>query len=84
MHVDLKRQVCALHVVTYPNAQESFEVPPWKMIHCHHQPLLEFITINGKRHKLEPADDSEAWRLTREVIARAMTNFEKYDRGEDA
>jgi hypothetical protein len=83
MEVDLPNKKAVLNVITGPAVQERFEVPPWKLIHCHHQPQLEFITVNGKRIKLDPADDSEAWRLTREAITRAMTDFSKYDE-EDA
>lgn len=44
--------------------------PPWRLLHCHHQPADLFNKTTGKL--LEPAaDDSAAWRETREAVARA-------------
>lgn len=79
MHVELHR--CVLHI---PGGHEKHEVetlefPPWKLVHCHHQPVAEYIKVDGKETFLAGADDTLAWRLTREAISRAMTDFSKYD-----
>lgn len=44
--------------------------PPATLIHCHHQPV---DWTDPKTGKFYPgADDSDAWRHTREAFARAM------------
>lgn len=59
-------------VITGPGQVDEIVCPPWRLEHCHHQPVVEYITINGKRLKQGAADDSLAWRMTREAIAKAM------------
>lgn len=79
MHVELTR--CTIHIPPLEDDSgevDCLEFPPWKLVHCHHQPVAEYIKIDGKEHFLEAADDTFAWRLTREAIARAMTDFSKY------
>lgn len=77
MNIDVQNQEVTLKIAIENDIQCSCVCPPWKLIHCHPQPLLEFVTVDGKRIKLDPADDSLAWRLTGEAIARAMTDFTK-------
>lgn len=81
MHVETRR--CVLHVIAGAVAGTAevdvLEFPPWKLVHCHHQPIAEYIKVDGKEVFFEGADDSFAWRLTREAVARSMTDFSKYD-----
>jgi hypothetical protein len=78
MHVELHR--CVLHVPGINDPEvDVLEFPPWKLVHCHHQPVAEYIMVDRKETFFDGADDSLAWRLTREAVARAMTNFSKYE-----
>lgn len=58
--------------------KQSFTItcPPWRLLHCHHQPM-DFVDKKGRI--IEPAaDDSPAWRETREAIARACMKCGKH------
>lgn len=61
-------------------AHEDFicRFPPWKLLHCHHQP----IGYEDKKTKkwVPGADDTIEWRLTREAIARAMSFYNPEDK----